>query len=998
MTVNIKVGAQLDTGDITRQLAELTRKINAAGQAIARQGGQKFEPINQATVDQLQRVETTMRNIQRLAPQVAQRLKGSGQANTSLFDVDWRKAYTDPRAAHRAASGVFTMATGLGFQATPAPPPPPLPPAGGGAAPPGGRPPGGRSPAFSPPPPRPPNPVGQMAVNTFTRGLQAAGPVGAAGASGLRAGMSGGFGAGAMGFAGALAGFGVSALIGGVRQYVGAAQQESIGYHDLRNQMGGTGGGVGFNDLRSRIRGASDQAGVTYEEAQGFGRLYTRRANITSAEGLAGDVAHGAGFGRSFGFDPAGGVQAFAGMRGVGVTRSTDDSRRLGAMIAEGIARAGVFGRAEEFLQEIAGYAEQQTRSSLSRANVEGYTGALTGLLALRQPGLDVAGSANLLNRANAAIERGGAAGEASQAFLYQTVGRRLGLGPLETQIMQEGGMFATGRQTFGDGTAIGDDLRRQGRGGSIARAAGSDATNFQMVQEGLRSRYTDPLLRMNATSNMFGINMRQASALDRLRPEELGGISRLLSEEQIRGLSATGIQTTARIATGNRGELDRIADEFGSRSGRGALTPAERRQLSDARTRADAGDPGAEEAYRRLLAEISAGRQQEETEGGRTRRTLQDIDKTLQDMATALIDPLNTARDALLSIAGRNGQSMTVSEARRRRLASEISEVNESEQRALAGTNAERSALQDAAARARGLANNNRGDPALARAAEEAEARAADLEARRQGIIEEHRRRRERVTQSGRMEERAAAAAAEGRTRLEALREGAEGGIQAERRERTNAEFAREFGPAAERVAERLGVPASTILGHWASESHRGRSFAGQNNPGNMTAMPSQSATEGGDRDASGNPIRQRFRNFANMNEFADAYASWVERRAPGARGAASPEAYFRELQRGGYATAPNFVPGTSNVARGYQGLPLPPPTPGNTPMPPGAPPNAVQTAPGQTTGPQRISGLMEGVFRLEDQRGQPLAQPILVVTGWRAARPFGATGSTPA
>lgn len=145
----------------------------------------------------------------------------------------------------------------------------------------------------------------------------------------------------------------------------------------------------------------------------------------------------------------------------------------------------------------------------------------------------------------------------------------------------------------------------------------------------------------------------------------------------------------------------------------------------------------------------------------------------------------------------------------------------------------------------------------------------------------------------------------------------------EAPRRQRSDPEFAAEFGPAAERVAQRLGVSASSVLAHWSLETHNGRAFAGANNLGNMTALPSQAATEGGDRDAAGNPIRQRFRNFTNFDEFAAAYASWVERRAPGAMGTGGNAlAYGSALSAAGYATHREFASGLAGAARRFQGV----------------------------------------------------------------------------
>ncbi len=122
---------------------------------------------------------------------------------------------------------------------------------------------------------------------------------------------------------------------------------------------------------------------------------------------------------------------------------------------------------------------------------------------------------------------------------------------------------------------------------------------------------------------------------------------------------------------------------------------------------------------------------------------------------------------------------------------------------------------------------------------------------------------------------------------------------------------------PIARVVAERLGVSVATVLGHWSLETRNGQSFAGRNNLGNMTALPGQDATSGGDTDAQGRAITQRFRNFGSLEEFGAAYESWVRRRAPGAVGAGDDAArYYAALQGGGYASAPHFVQAGSGAS----------------------------------------------------------------------------------
>lgn len=1004
MTVSIKVGAELDAAQINQQLADLTRRINGVGTAIAQAGRVRFEPIPRATLEIAQRIEQTMRNMQRISPDLHKRLTAAGQGGAAFDQIDWSRLYGDAAQRHRAQRRMFEMATGLGFGAMPLTPSP-----GGGMlpGPPGGPLIPGRAPGARPGPLHPiipgllgpagmPGQIGLTAINAGRMGYAAAG----GGMRGFGAGLAGGLGAG-LGFAAIQ---GIGALISGVREHVGAAQNEGIGYADLYRRMGGRGSGNHFGALRAQMRGVSDNIAVSYDEVLGLSQMAARRGNLTGQADLAGMVEFGGGFGRSFGFDPSAGVAAFAGLRGVGATRSVDESKRLGLAIAEGIARAGVFAKAEEYLSEIASFGEQAARSGLTRPNMEGFNEALAGLLGARIPGLDVRGAAALLNSADNAIRRGGAAGEAGQAFLYQAIGRRMGLDPMQTEVLQEGGAFATGRGTFGSGL-VADYYRRNG----IAvpdSAANDDTTLLEMVTDGLRSQYTGGNRRVlaGAAANLLGVNQRQAMALLSLDRQQITGMRGLLSEDQLRGLSATGIQTMGRIANpgASHEELSGIATEFMRRDGNDALSAEERDRL---RTAMGSGNT---EDLRKVLADLAASRQAEETEGDKTRRTLQGIDKTLTDMADKLVPAMNTARDALLVIAGRNGRASTarsVAGSVRDAEIAEAGDIRRNEEAALTAQHEQATAdVRDAM---------RRGDTA---AADAARARLADIEG-----------------QMARPAENYEAAVAAARRRFD-IRAGEADGRQVTPRERTRPEFDAELRPTAQRVADRLGVPVDYVLGHWSLETHRGRSFAGRNNVGNLTATPNQNATEGGDTDAQGRPIRQRFRNFNSIEEFGDAYISWVQRRAPNARGAQDAAAYARELQRGGYAEAPHFPAALAGEAGRYprtlphpasatEALPLPPPappagaaadaeysriraeaaalgvplpaTPGATPLPSDAPPGAVQAA-GAAPAVRLEAAPLSGTFTLDMPNGWQASPPprAEAQTVIRPARPFGATG----
>ncbi len=940
MTVSIKVGAELDTAQIQRQLDDLTRRINATGQAIARAGHQRFDPIPRATVEMAQRLERTMRNIQHIAPELGNRLKATGQTGVAFDKIDFNRMYGREHHALAARRSFFTMATGLGIHQLDPLPGPQIP----GVAP-NARP-GGASYLAS-------------ILPGLQRALPAAGPFGTATARGIAAGRAaqGGLGAGLQSGLGAGLGFaavaGAGMLIGGVRNAFSAAQQESIAYADLYRHLGGRGSGNFHDGLRQRMRGVSDRVSVGYDEVIGLARSFAGRSGLSSGADLAAAVEHSAGFARSFGLDPESGVGLFAGLRGAKAVRDTEAQRRLGLDIAEGIAAAGVFSKAEDYLAEMVRYGEQTARATVSAPNIEGFNSYISGLIRGGRPGMDIHGAAALMHRADAAIQGGGAMGEAGQAFLYQALGRRLGLDPLQVQTLQEGGLFATGANTFGPGTVAGDFYRSAGY--DVGRAGADGTPVAGMVLDGLRRQYGGGNRRLlaNAAANLLGLNSRQAMALLEMTPEQMRGAAGLgLSDEQMRRLTATGIQTMGRIGapTTTRAELDRIADEFAARQGGDALSPGERGALDRAR----GGD--SMEDFRRVLAQIAAGREAERTEGDQTRAGIQNVEKVLQRIATGLIGPVNTMRDALLTIAGGQGRALTPTEVSARVRDAEIREVD-------AQAFAELAAIQETEREVRGRMSDTASRlpgqlPPGARERVEAEGRAE---------LERLRMRREEVI----------ARRDRGRADARATHEQAINGERARRRALQEAPGAPAGADRAAlesylRETDRLiGAPEGFSAAQVAQESswnpnavsRAGAQGLAQVMPGTRAALERRL----------GRPLdpfnpqdavlmhrmvmQENVGHFGNHRDAARAY-----------NGGWNP-------QRWGNSETSAYVPAIERRM--------------GRPLPPGAPAQAALT---QGASDMRLHADAEVRVQLENSRGERIAPGVVVHTLFRPAQPYGA------
>ncbi|MGY3551179.1 hypothetical protein [Bradyrhizobium sp. USDA 4469] len=653
--LKIHVGAQLDAAEIDKQIDKLTERMNKLGAAVASANKVPFSPVSKATLEDLQKVQATFESIKRLSPNLAADLQRMGQRGAHFADLDLLRLSNIPSVASARAWGLFTKATvgtawaGSVQQST----------AGGT---------GGRLPA---PPSLAPTPGaswgwGRAGRNIVGAGLNAAGPVGQALNSGLSAGMSAGVMAGVGGFVGVLGAALVGKAVGAVKEKIGAAQDDAIGYDTLKRVLGDV--NVSFGMLQKSVHAASDAVDVSYSEAQKLGTEFAKVSGISGdlSKTLAEEVRVGGTFGRSFGVDPSQSNAFFARMRQFGVTSDPDGSRRLALDIGEAIAKSGAFSKADEMLQAIGSYTAQQTRLGLTAANSTGYAGMLAGLVGSHTPGLDPQGAANLLARVNSAIANGGAAGEAGQNFLYRAIGSRNGLNPVAARLEMEQGAFGTGAGTFGSGTLFAKWAAQNGL--AVPGAAGSGETNLEMTMRSLRQNYANPWLRLSAMSSLLGVNTSQSMALDSIGPEKLGGLQRMLAASgvDLTKMSGTGISALAQIGTGDRGTLNAQARALWSR-----LSPDEAKGLDAA---AGSGDL---EKLRTALVQLTAKYGQEQTEGQQTRKTIQDLDKDMMDAAAKMIGPLNTMRDTLLYAFGDRGR-MTAADMHKAVVDAQRQEVND--------------------------------------------------------------------------------------------------------------------------------------------------------------------------------------------------------------------------------------------------------------------------------------------------------------------------------
>lgn len=631
MTIKIPISAEFNGSDLNKQIAAINARIKQMGDTIAKANGQKFEPITLKTKDDLKYFVQQSEKLLKIQGELRNRMQKSGQGNANPFMANWSNMYLNEatRLKRQQEALVFL---GASFEDASAPrrpnappPPPPInrnPPGGSAGA-------GGA------------NPWKQQGTRILQSGLNAAGPVGGVASNALGAGMASGFGAGLMGLAGGLAALGVGKLVSAVADKISDAQTEAIMNDALMRRLGG---GLGYLPLREGIRGASYGIGVTFNEGQQLAAQFGRLGNMGGARGadLPAEVLNAGGFARGFGLDPAAGVGMFGQLRGLRLTNSTEDSRRVGMIIGETIAKSDAFAKADEVMDAISGYATAQTRQTLGVLNLAGYSGQLSGMAGSGIPGLDVAGSAALLSRVNATLAQGGAKGEASQ-FFTAMVGNRMGLDPIQTQILREGGAFATNDSMFGPGSMASRFGIRGPRG---------SRTYLQETLDTIREKYRDPGFQAMATANHLGIGMNQAMALLSIQPNNMGSLQSRMGRLNVdmSNLDASGIADLGRIETADSTGLKKIANEFLGRKGKEALTSDEARDLKAAM------DGGDQQKIKDELSKIAATKGAIETEGSKTRDSIAAVGNIMQEYASNSLPILNESRAALLFLAGKNG------------------------------------------------------------------------------------------------------------------------------------------------------------------------------------------------------------------------------------------------------------------------------------------------------------------------------------------------------
>lgn len=624
MAIKIPVSAQFDAADLKQQIQMVNDQIRVLASQVGQANKQKFEPINLRSKDDLNAFIKQMQKLLSIQTELKQTMSKTGQGATNPLMADWSKMYTDQAVRIKKMQSMLQF-LGVEFNDQPAPKPKPPAPT-----------PSNPSPA---PHSRPQNnnqpPAWQNHLSTMLRN---AGPVGGTISGAMNAGLSGGAGAGLMGLVGGLAALGVGKIIGAIADKIGQAQDNVIGLDKLYRQVGGI---VSFSSLQRGVMSTANRLGMTNGDAIALASTYSRAANIQPGQNLGTGMLVSGGLARSYGLDPNSVAGTIGQLSASRVVNNDQQLRRMGLLMGEAIGKSGAFAQAGEAMQAISDFATQQARMSLTAPNVPGYAGAMAGLMSSGIPGMDLQGSTNLLGRINASLQRGGAMGDPSRAFMARMALRNGINNPMALEVLQSGGAFGTISSTLGP-----DSLYGQRFGGNYQ----GDQTLLDMTRQSIHRAYGYGPDSVVALSRHLGVGINDALALDQMSSADMSGVSDRLSRLKLdpSSVNATSYAALGQIQSGKG--LEVMGNEYLKR---GSLDAGERQRLTDA---LKGTDP---EKLKDVLTQVAATHGPAKTEGSEIRDNVAKLNNQFEDYARRALPALDVMRMALVKMTGGSEDSL---------------------------------------------------------------------------------------------------------------------------------------------------------------------------------------------------------------------------------------------------------------------------------------------------------------------------------------------------
>ena len=457
---------------------------------------------------------------------------------------------------------------------------------------------------FAPPPPAPP--PGPPAP-----------PPGEGGGGAL--GMIGGSAAGIAKAAGMflLVQAGITKVADMAARALDQAEGEAMANDTLMRHVRDT--GVDFDHLRDAVRETATGLRMTDDEMQRAALSWVKATNLQSSDDVMANVKTAAGFARGYGMDSGAAVGAFGRASYLG-----EDPRKFAMLIGDAVQAGGQTGQAQEVMNSLLKWSESASKLIVTGSNLDAYTAMYSGMNATGLPGMKGANAEGLIGQIDGAVRQGGGAGEASMALTYRALARRGITDPYQVQYMLDGGMF----QQVGSGNETMFDVMR----GEVNGAYGT-MPHYQ---------------RLNAMSRMFGINTRQAEALDKFKPGDIGRTSAILKKYQL-----------------NPNDVDPSAlADIGEVMGTASLEPMrakimKRTDISDDERAALGRVKG--DDLRELMVRVLAEHGQDKTVATRLQQSDADLSNALTKAGGGLIGAVADMKGATAGLADQIGKLSTV-------------------------------------------------------------------------------------------------------------------------------------------------------------------------------------------------------------------------------------------------------------------------------------------------------------------------------------------------
>ncbi|MGF6994656.1 phage tail tip lysozyme [Paraburkholderia sp. GAS32] len=648
MVDQVKIGVGANVSGVDAAIQKITASMNKLGAAVAKNQGLKFEPTDMKLMARdLSLINTQMKQVISLSPQLRNALKATGQSGAHLSQIDFSKLSTNPATAQRMRDRAFmaavrgssldpTLANDVDANGNAV-----APGAGGGGAggSAGGS--GGAGGGGSGGGRRPRRAAGggyggsggdEEGTGSWWKrrpnggwgtatALAVGNGIGGTAGNMITAGLGGG---GLPGMAMSLLTSGIGKGAQFVSEGVGLSNSRAMDLDTLKRSMGDL--GVSFDALTAGTEKFNQGLGVSSVE---FAKL-ENQANQASGgmyrtpDEVAAATRQGADLGRAYGIDPSQGVGFMSGMQRL---NSRQNNKELATQLAEAIVTAQGKAAPGEVMQAMQSFAASQNRFNAVNPNLSMFGNAYGSMLT---GDMTADHASSILGTANSAMQRMGGT-EATRNFLTQ----QFGMDPIRAQLRAEGGLFSNGL----DNQDVAGFMSRRGIKNWNEQYSGPAGSNLAVTMQGLDKAYSGRgqygyEMELDAVKNMFGLkSLGDAASLANASTSDHNGIATILKNAGV-GLSDLregGLQAIAGIS--KAGSFDDLEKLY--RSGPDSIRNRKDMSPDDLAAMDSAEKSGNFQQLQNELVRVLAGKGQEDTQGSLARQAAADLNDIKTNIGT---------------------------------------------------------------------------------------------------------------------------------------------------------------------------------------------------------------------------------------------------------------------------------------------------------------------------------------------------------------------------